>query len=216
MVLDASIRLLHPFMPYITETIWGQVQTDREGRSIMFQNYSNDLDERTDEKATEEIDWVKAVVTSIRNIRSDMNMNPGERISAHFHTDNSEDLAYLKNNHQIIVELARLKSLDQLDASDLENLDDQDSVSALVNEFRIIVSVNESADFDEQIKRLTKDIDTQELQIKRSSSKLENEQFLSKAPAEIIEKEHTKLASCQTELAELLARRDKLTEMMNR
>ena len=216
MVLDASIRLLHPFMPYITETIWGQVQTDREGRSIMFQNYSNDLDECTDEKATEEIDWVKAVVTSIRNIRSDMNMNPGERISAHFHTDNSEDLAYLKNNHQIIVELARLKSLDQLDPSDLETLDDQDSVSALVNEFRIIVSVNESADFDEQIKRLTKEIDTQELQIKRSNSKLGNEQFLSKAPTEIIEKEHAKLASCQTELAELLSRREKLTEMMNR
>ena len=214
MVLDATVRLLHPFMPYITEEIWRKIRIENEDRSIMFQEFSDDMSQWTDAEASDEMNWLKAVVSNIRNIRSDMNINPGERIAAYCHTNSPQDLAYLQNHLSSIMELAKLKSLEKLNDSDFESMDMSNAISALTNEFRIIVSVQETADFDEQIKRLEKEINTQTIQIRRSNSKLENEQFLTKAPAAIIDKERTRLISCQKELEELIARREKLTQMM--
>ena len=214
MVLDATVRLLHPFMPYITEEIWRKIRIENEDRSIMFQEFSDDMSQWTDAEASDEMNWLKAVVSNIRNIRSDMNINPGERIAAYCHTNSPQDLAYFQNHLSSIMELAKLKSLEKLNDSDFESMDMSNVISALTNEFRIIVSVQETADFDEQIKRLEKEINTQTIQIRRSNSKLENEQFLTKAPAAIIDKERTRLISCQKELGELIARREKLTQMM--
>ena len=214
MVLDATVRLLHPFMPYITEEIWRKIRIENEDRSIMFQEFSDDMSQWTDVKASDEMNWLKAVVSNIRNIRGDMNINPGERIAAYCHTKNPEDSAYFQNNLSPIMELAKLKSLEKLDDSDFGSMNLSNAISALTNEFRIIVPVQETADFDEQIKRLEKEINTQTVQIRRSNSKLENEQFLTKAPAAIIDKERTRLISCRKELQELIARREKLTQMM--
>ena len=159
------------------------------------------------------MNWLKAVVSNFRNIRSDMNINPGERIAAHIHTRTSQDNEYLQNNLSIVMELARLNSLEELNDSEFEEMNQSNAVSALINETRIIVPVQEVVGFDEQIKRLNKEIESHSSQIRRSNSKLENEQFLAKAPAEIIDKERRRLASCQKALAELMARREKLTQM---
>ena len=213
MVLDSTVRLLHPFMPYITEAIWRKIQIENENKSIMYQDFSDDWSQWKNETASEEMNWLKAVVSNFRNIRSDMNINPGERIAAHIHTRTSQDNEYLQNNLSIIMELARLNSLEELNDSEFEELNQSNAVSALINETRIIVPVQEVVDFDEQIKRLNKEIESHSSQIRRSISKLENEQFLAKAPAEIIDKERRRLASCQKALAELMARREKLTQM---
>ena len=72
LILDSSLRLLHPFMPYITEEIWQKIRTKGSAESIMFEPYSDDFSAWASEDAVKEIDWVKAVVSSIRNLRSEM------------------------------------------------------------------------------------------------------------------------------------------------
>ena len=216
MLLDSTVRLLHPFMPYITEAIWREIQTENKNKSIMYQEFSDDWSDWKNDRASEEMNWLKAVVSSFRNIRSDMNINPGERIAAHIHVKTNQDNVFLQNNMPIVMELSRLKSLEELNDSEFEEMNQSNSVSALINEVRIFVPIQEIADFDEQIKRLSKEIESQSSQIRRSNSKLENEQFLVNAPAEIIDKERKRLAACQKELADLMARREKLTRMMTR
>ena len=80
-VLDASVRMLHPFMPFITEEIWRKIAEGRSGQSIMFESFADDFDPPADD-AVSEINWIKTVISSIRNLRSENNIKPGERIVA--------------------------------------------------------------------------------------------------------------------------------------
>ena len=216
MVLDAIVRLLHPFMPFITEAIWQKIQSENTNKSIIDQKFSDDLSRWNNPAASEEMNWVKAVVSSFRNLRSDMNISPGDRIAAHYHIAIDRDRGYLHNNFSIITDLARLKSLEELDKSELDVVSQSNAVSALIDEVRIIVPIQDIVDFDEQLRRLSKEIESRSEQIRRSNSKLENEQFLVKAPADIIDKERKRLDSYQKELAELMTRREKLMQMMVR
>ena len=212
LILDSSLRLLHPFMPYITEEIWQKIRTKGSAESIMFEPYSDDFSAWASEDAVKEIDWVKAVVSSIRNLRSEMNFSPGDRIRAFHQNAGTLELKYLSKNSHVIQELARLQSFELFSGSDPESSesDSYKFVSALVGDFRIVLSVGELRDIEKQIGRIEKLIAEQTQQIQRSTAKLNNEKFLANAPAEIVEKERQRLLDCQKTLVELDLRCSKL------
>ena len=121
-------------------------------------------------------------------------------------------MKYLSKYSHVIQELARLQSFELINESGPESSesDSYKFVSALVGDFRIMLSVGELGDIEKQIGRIEKLIAEQTLQIQRSTAKLNNEKFLTNAPAEIVEKERERLLDCQKTLVELDMRYSKL------
>ncbi len=208
-VLDASVRLLHPFMPFITEEIWRKIADDRTGRSIMFEKFADDFNP-PEEDAVSEIKWVKSVISSIRNLRSEVNIKPGDRIAAMNQHASGQEFEWLTANASLIMELGRLKSFQMLHDSDRPE-DSNNVVSTQIGNFRIIIRTGDIEDIEEQLARIDKQIGDLDQQIKRSLAKLSNAQFLEKAPAAVIDKERSRQQDAESSRELLLDRRQKLT-----
>ena len=207
-VLDASIRLLHPIMPFITEEIWRSISADRSNRSIMFERFADEI-RLPDESAVEQINWVKAVISNLRNLRSELNIKPGEKIVAMYQHGMDDELSWLDQNKSLIMELARLKSFEFLADSDA-NTNSDHVVSTQVGDFKMFVRTGDLEDFSEQLVRIDKQLKDLNQQIDRSQKKLDNQQFMEKAPAAVIEKERNRLTECQKTCELLVERREKL------
>ena len=207
-VLDASIRLLHPIMPFITEEIWRSISADRTNRSIMFERFADEIC-LPDESAVEQINWIKAVISNLRNLRSELNIKPGEKIVAMYQHDMDDELSWLDQNKSLIMELARLKTFEILADSDASTNSDH-VVSTQVGDFKMFVRTGDLEDFSEQLVRIDKQLKDLNQQIDRSQKKLDNQQFMEKAPAAVIEKERNRLTECQKTCELLVERREKL------
>ena len=207
-VLDASIRLLHPIMPFITEEIWHSISADRSNRSIMFERFADEI-RLPDESAVEQINWIKAVISNLRNLRSELNIKPGEKIVAMYQHGMDDELSWLDQNKPLIMELARLKSFEFLADSD-GNANSDHVVSTQVGDFKMFVRTGDLENFSEQLVRIDKQLKDLNQQIDRSQKKLDNQQFMEKAPAAVIEKERNRLTECQKTCELLVERREKL------
>lgn len=208
-VLDASTRLLHPFMPFITEEIWRKMTADRADQSIMFERFA---DEPTpiDHAAVTQINWTKSVISSIRNLRSEFNIKPGDKIVAMYQHADAEQLKWLNQNLSLVKELARLNSFESV--NEAKSPGDSDKVmSTQVGNFTILVRTGDFTNVDEQLARIDKQLKDLDDQIARSELKLNNEQFLTKAPAEVIRKEQDRLVDSQQTRDLLISRRHKLS-----
>lgn len=212
-VLDASVRLLHPFMPFITEEIWQRIHSENHDRSIMFEAYATDLSSMTDDESSTEIDWLKSVVTAIRNLRSEMDVKPGRRVYAFFENASHADLKYLSQYDDLVQELAQLKSLESLDSSTKKIDAASATFTALVGDMRLLLAADDLGDVEERTKRLEKEIAKAMTAIEKSELKLSNQKFLTRAPANIVEKERIRLSTLQKSLSEFQTQRDKLNRL---
>ncbi len=120
-VLEQSLRLAHPFLPFITEEIWQKVapMLNIQGKSIMLQPYPAQESSVIDTGVDAEIEWVKGVIIAIRNIRGEMNISPAKAIPVILNKGKKTDQQYLESNSQFLSKLAKLESI-----SWLENPDD--------------------------------------------------------------------------------------------
>jgi valyl-tRNA synthetase len=192
-VLDAILRLLHPFMPFITEEIWQQLPLPRQNGSVMIQPLPRP-DGRFDNEATlKEMDLLIEVITSIRNIRGEMNVPPGEQIPVVLRTKEKEAQEILRRNQMYIQSLSRVK--EPVIGYDIEK--PGSSAYALVQDVEIFVPVDRSR-MEEEAKRLQKEISKVEKEILFVNKKLSNEQFLSKAPADVVQAEKGKAQEYET------------------
>jgi valyl-tRNA synthetase len=179
--LDAILRLLHPFMPFITEEIWQQLPQRKENESIMVAKFP-EPDHRYDDPGVEdEMAWIIEVVDALRNIRGEMNLPPSEQISVHIRTKSREAERRLQKQDSFIRFLAQAGQLNV--GNDIEK--PLYSAYALVRDVEIFVPMDR-ARMEEEAKRLQKEI----LKIEKESAfvikKLSNEQFLLKAPPEVV------------------------------
>ena len=112
-VLEATLRLAHPFMPFITEEIWQRVKvvSGVEGATIMHAPYPKTDPEKIDSRAIDDIEWVKAFVTGIRTIRSEMNIAPGKKIPLYLAKGSTDDKRKLDENRQFLIKLANLEEI---------------------------------------------------------------------------------------------------------
>ncbi len=207
-VLDASVRLLHPFMPFISEAIWRKIADDRADRSIMSARFS-DGQCPEDENAALEINWLKAVISSIRNLRSEFNIKPSEKTVALYQHATNQESRWLSHHTPYIFNLARLQSFEPLPESGTP--DEQESfVSAQVGNFKILIRTGSIENVEEQIARIDRQIEELDQQIERARTKLDNPQFLQKAPAAVIEKEQNRQLDCERTRQLLTERRMRL------
>lgn len=200
-VLEAICRILHPFMPYITEEIWQQIKplAGVEGDTIMTAAYPVANESLIDAQAESDIVWLKGIITGIRNIRAEMNIGPSKPLDVILRNTSDEDLRRLEENRSFLIALAKLGSLVALKEGETAPM----STTQLVGEMEVLVPMAGLIDKDKEIARLGKEVEKLQKEVARFESKLANEKFVSSAPAAVIEKERSKLADAQSALKKM-------------
>lgn len=179
-VVDSILKLLHPFMPFVTEEIWKSFQ-NTDG-SIMIEKYPEFNKKYINKNAEYNINVLMSVIKSIRNMRSEMNVSHGKKTVIYIDSDNLEICKVLKKYENIICKMAYAKSVEI-------NSDrgDEKLVSAVNDYVKIYIPVDELVDREEEISRLNKELESVNKQLLQAESRLKNEKFLSKAPKEIVD-----------------------------
>ncbi|MBH2037123.1 MAG: valine--tRNA ligase, partial [Pseudomonadales bacterium] len=210
-VLEAALRLAHPFMPFITEEIWQRIkaQAGVSGETIMLQPWPMIDDSRIDAGAEADIEWVKALMLGLRQIRGEMKISMAKRIDIIVQNANSEDLRRLADFEPLLNKLAKLESVRVLAAGEEAPM----SATALVGEMEVLVPMAGLIDKDAELARLDKEIQRLSGEVQRVGGKLANVGFVAKAPAEVLDKERAKLAEAEQALAKLSEQREKIANL---
>lgn len=210
-VLETTLRMAHPLMPFITEEIWQQVKTlaGAEGDTIMLQPYPEADASKVDEQATNDIEWLKNVIIGIRNIRGEMNISPGKMLPVYFNNGSPQDKQRLENNQQFLSKLAKLDSVTWLNQGEEAPM----SATALVGDMEILVPMAGLIDKDAELARLNKETEKLQKELMKVKGKLNNEKFVSKAPEEVVAKEKSRLEEMETTLSKLNQQQQTITEL---
>ncbi|MEJ2416019.1 MAG: valine--tRNA ligase [Exilibacterium sp.] len=200
-VLETTLRLAHPLMPFITEEIWQRVKSlaGEEGESIMLASYPQADPNKIDTGAVADLEWVKGVVTGVRNIRGEMNISPGKALPALFRNGSEEDRQRLRDNRQFLTRLASLESITWLESAEEAPM----SATSLVGDMEILVPMAGVIDKDAETARLGKEIDKLKKDLGRVEGKLNNPSFVDKAPGAVVEKEKAKMVDMRGALSKL-------------
>jgi valyl-tRNA synthetase len=210
-VLEACMRLLHPFMPFITEEIWQTVGplAGKTGDTVMLQPYPVSDDKAIDSAANADIEWLKGVIVGIRNIRGEMNISPAVTLTVLFKNGDDQDRSRLNENRQFLEKLAKLEKIQWLTNDDEVPV----SATALVGNLEILVPMAGLIDKDAELARLAKELDKKEKEVSRLNGKLSNASFVSKAPAEVVAKEQEKLQALEQALQKLQAQEQRIKQL---
>jgi valyl-tRNA synthetase len=200
-VLEAVLRLAHPFMPFITEEIWQKVApiAGVEGDSIMLQPYPEADQSKLNPQASADVQWLKAVIVAIRTVRGEMNIPPGKQIPVLLSNCSDEDQRRVEENRQFLTTLAKLDSLTVLPS----DADKPMSATQLIGDMELLVPMADLIDKDAELARLGKEIGKLEKEVQRLAGKLGNDNFVAKAPAEVVAKEKEKLAAQEQSLQKM-------------
>ncbi len=207
-VLEAILRLAHPFMPFITEEIWQKVAplagkaAELEGKNsntIMLQAFPASDPAKIDTDAETGAEWVKAVISAVRNIRGEMGIPLGKALPIYLHNGKDSDQALLEANRVFLSKLAKLESITWLAAEDSAPA----SATALVGDMEILVPMAGLIDKEAEIERLSKETDKLRKEVGRAEGKLKNPKFVDKAPQAVVDKEKAKLDDYRSQLAKL-------------
>ncbi len=187
-VLINSLKLLHPFMPFVTEEIFTSVQSEEE--TIMLSSwpeYTEDYNFVSDEKA---IELMKEAIKSIRNIRSEMNVAPSKKAKVFVVSDSAEVRSIFEKGSVFFAPLAYASEVEV--RSDKQGIDD-DAVSVAIHGGMIYMPFAELVDIAKEKERLAKEKDKLIKEVERVEKKLSNQGFVSKAPEKVINDEKAKL-----------------------
>ena len=188
-VLERYLKILHPFMPFITEKIWQSIP--HEGASIIvseFPGLKNRILDKADNSAENELLKVFNIISEIRKIRSELKINPASRVSVYINPHDIFVEKMLKSNSNYIKDLAKLSEM-----IIGRPVDNKGFIKTLRDENEIFVYILDAVDIELEIKRINNEIRKVMQEKDKSSAKIENPQFLDKAPKDIIKKEKLKL-----------------------
>ena len=190
-MLDAILRMLHPTIPFITEEIWQSLNEDNKRRSIMKADFPSSNDWRVDDEIVANTEWLKNIVSSVRQIRSEMNIPPNESIKIIINDASNTDSRRLESLGSFILNLASVESITQKDTSD----DIPKSAFALLNQMKIYIPLEGLVDIEEEKARLEKKLVKLNQELKSVQDRLSNDTFIEKAPTEVVEELKGKLKS---------------------
>jgi valyl-tRNA synthetase len=186
-VLERALRLLHPFMPFITEEIWQLLP--HEGESLVTAPWPEPRRELLDERAEEDMDVLREVITCMRRLRSEMGVRPSVRLAGKVVPLEEGRRELMDEHSEYITSQARLASLEIV-----ESIEEPTSYArGLAAGVEVFLPLSQE-DFTEEIERIRREIEKLKAESGRFKAKLSNDQFLAKAPQEVVEKERRKLA----------------------
>ena len=205
--LEATLRLLHPVIPFITEEIWHAIapKLGINDDTISTRSYPKAADfGNTDAGAVADIEWLKAVVGNIRRIRSEMNIAPGKTIPLLWQSPQDDDRKRMASADAALKFLARLDSIDELSG------EVPAAATALVGELQVFIPLAGLIDLDAEKSRLAKELKRIEGEIGKCRGKLSSDTFVANAPPAVVEQERQRLADWQAQQSALAAQLQKL------
>ena len=193
---DEILKLLHPFMPYVTEELF-QGMNAGAGRGLLISRKWPELGELSDKAAVAEVDWVIRLITSIRSTRSDLNVPAGAKVPLTLVGASAETEQRLKTYQSLIERLARLESVAVAAEAP------KGAIRIVIDEATACLDIAAQIDIKAEIARLEKEIARHKGDIEGIAKKLSNEQFVAKAPPDVIEEQHTRRAAAETAVTKL-------------
>ncbi len=200
-VIDEIYKLLHPFMPFMTEELWAQ--TGGSSRESLLCHADWPSAGLVDETAADEINWLIETVSAIRSIRSEMNVKPALQVPLVVVGTNEQTNDRFSRQAAALARLARVESIDIADVAP------EGAAQIVVGETTLCLPLKGLVDFGSEIARLEKEINGVDKDIKQISGKLSNDKFIANAPAAIVQENRDRLA-------ELEGRRVKVVEALER
>jgi valyl-tRNA synthetase len=202
-ILEKMLKVMHPFMPFITEEIWQSVP--HSGESIMTAAWPESNKAEINEEAEKQMELIKTVITSIRNIRNEFKVIPGAKIDVIIKTGDNETLKVVEHNSGYITELSKIANLKIGAKVEKPKL----TATAVIPKAEIFVILEGVVDIEKEKERLNKEIEKLTKDLMRIKVRLGNEEFLQKAPVEVIAEEKAKQQ-------EYIEKKDKLLENLRK
>lgn len=205
MVLKDILKLLHPFMPYITEEIWRHLPSI--DKSLIVESWPVYSEENNYKDSEKSLEFVMECIKNIRNIRSEMNVVPSKKATVIFVSNDSNIKEILSKTETYFTTLA---SASAIEIRDNKEGIGEDAMSAVVTNCEIFLPLEELVDIEKEIERLEKEKQKLEGELKRVRGKLSNEGFISKAPQKVVDEEKEKEAKYQQMMEKVLERLNSL------
>jgi len=191
-VLEALLRLAHPIIPFITETIWQQVKALKNisDDTIMLQPMPEFSESRVDAAAMTDTEWMKQAIVAVRNIRNEMNISPAKPLDVMLRGASADVVRRVNDNHNFLKTLARLETLELLPAGEKGPV----SVTKLVDGAELLIPMADLVDKAAELERLAKEVLKLDVEMEKITTKLGNEGFVARAPEAVVAKERERLA----------------------
>ena len=188
--LETLLRLLHPFIPFITEELWQKVAplSGRGGETIMLQGYPDGQEFPGDAAAVAEIDWLRSFILGVRRIRAERDIPPGRTLAIQVRDGSDQERQWLQQNRGYIEALARVSSILTV------STEPDDAVTAQAGSMTILAPLADLIDPAAEAEKLNKQLARVNADRGRLAGKLQNRSFIGKAPPAIVQKERDKLA----------------------
>jgi valyl-tRNA synthetase len=194
-ILDRILLLLHPIMPFVTEEIWQHLRGDEKAMStsagdsvtIMTQRYPDFIPDWVDSDAEQKMDFLMGIIRAIRNLRTEMNCPPGKEVKVVLHGP-EQNLSFVRAQELYLRSLARVGAIDYMTSGERP----KGAATAVVGSTEIYLPLGDMINLQEEQARLTKEVRKVEEELARIHKKLANNEFLSKAKEQVVQKEREK------------------------
>ena len=193
-ILDETFKLLHPFMPFMTEELW-QATSGETARDMLLCHAHWPVPAIEDEAAAAEINWLIGLVSGIRSVRAEMNIKPGPLLPLVIVDANEVTKARLAIHSTAITRLARVEPVTQADTAP------KGSAQIVIGEATACLLLAGAVDFAGEKARLEKELKRLEGEVRRLDGKLSNAKFIANAPEDVVAEEREKLAGYRDEMA---------------
>ena len=209
-VLESLLRLIHPFMPFISEEIWLQVgpRAGVDGETIMLQPFPTAGD-AGDADAVADIEWVKEFILGIRQIRGEMDISPGKTLPVLLQNSSGQDQKRASDHARLIQRVGRVESVTVL----ADGEEPPASATALLGDMRMLVPMKGVIDVDAERARLEKQKQKAQADLAKTQAKLGNDKFVNNAPADVVTQERQRAVDFEKTIAQLDEQLEKLAEL---
>jgi len=208
-VLKNTLKLLHPFMPFITEEIWQHLPHEEE--SIMISSWPSVNEAELDEDAERDMQALMDAIRAVRNIRAEMGVQPSKKAKLILVAD-SDNISLFRDTRLYFEKLANASEI--IIQNDKKGIPGN-AVSVVTDKVQIFIPLEDLIDFDKEMERLNKEKEHLEKELDRVNKKLSNENFVKKAPAAVVEEERNKLDKYQTMMDKVMEQIANLKKMKN-
>jgi valyl-tRNA synthetase len=199
-VLQNILKMLHPFIPFITEEIYHYLPGAGEALIIASWPEADQAFDFPEEEA--QIRYLMGIIRALRKIRKESNIPNKKKAALFITTENQKDVDVLSNALDTLDKMAGVESIQKIGQDEIR----EDFVSAVVEDSTIYLALNDLVDKAKELERLNREKEKIEKDLKKTSGKLSNEKFLANAPAAVVEKERQKDQENQDKLAQVVAR----------
>ena len=210
--LEILLRLMHPFMPFITEELWQRVSPilNKNAGSIMLQSYPQVDELKTDESSLIEIEWLKTFILGVRRIRGERDISPGKFLAVQIKGGSKQEQGWLEQNVHQLKSLAKIESISTIEE------EPDDAVIALAGEMTIAVPLADLIDPQAELVKLEKELNKLENAKLGIENKLDNPHFVDKAPEVVVNKERGRLVETNEALTKLQAQYGRIRNLANK